>query len=215
MGTMIMAIPRTRYMDQDEVSQLRTVTEAWALVDLAAGRRQGVITWAFVDTALRTGLRVSELARIKVGDLDLKRGFLEAHRHKRRKRSQEPLALGKGLARHLAEFIAWKQQADEGTDRDDALFTGKRGPLTIHGLQRLWHRAIDRAGLPTEYSIHAARHTVAVHLLKETKNLRQVQKQLGHSSPTTTANMYADVSFADMGAGVDRLYETGGGKQDA
>ncbi len=90
-----------------------------------------------------------------------------------------------------------------GQDKDDALFTGKRGPLTIHGLQRLWHRAIDRAGLPTEYSIHAARHTVAVHLLKETRNLRQVQKQLGHSSPTTTANMYADVSFADMGAGVE------------
>ncbi len=56
---------------------------------------------------------------------------------------------------------------------------------------------------------------MAVHLLKETKNLRQVQKQLGHSSPTTTANMYADVSFSDMGAGVDRLYEIGGDKQDA
>ncbi len=47
---------------------------------------------------------------------------------------------------------------------------------------------------------------MAVHLLKETRNLRQVE-QLGHSSPTTTANMYADVPFQAMGESVDRLYD--------
>ncbi len=186
-----MAIERTKYMDEGEIDRLRTVTEAWAIVDLAAGRRQGVLTWAFVDTAMRTGLRVSELARLKVGDLDLKRGFARVHRHKRRQTTREVLALGNGLTKHLAEFIEWKRQVGQGIRRDDALFSGKRGPLTVHGLQRLWHRAIERAGLPAEYSVHSARHTMAVHLLKETRNLRQVQKQLGHSSPTTTANMRA------------------------
>ena len=34
-----------------------------------------------------------------------------------------------------------------------------------------------------------------------------VQKQLGHHSPTITANMYADISFEDMRAGVDGLYD--------
>ena len=38
-------------------------------------------------------------------------------------------------------------------------------------------------------------------------NLRQVQKQLGHASPATTANMYADISFEDMQEGVNGLYE--------
>ncbi len=52
---------------------------------------------------------------------------------------------------------------------------------------------------------------MAVHLLKETRNLRQVQKQLGHSSPTTTANMYADVPFQAMGEAVDRLYDATSG----
>ncbi len=54
------------------------------------------------------------------------------------------------------------------------------------------------SGLPEEYSIHCARHTLAVHLLKKTGNLRQVQKQLGHTSLVTTANMYADVSDEDI-----------------
>ena len=48
--------------------------------------------------------------------------------------------------------------------------------------------------------------TVAVHLLKKTGNLRQVQKQLGHASPATTANMYADVTFDDMREGIAGLY---------
>lgn len=54
---------------------------------------------------------------------------------------------------------------------------------------------MEKAGLPKELSIHSARHTIAVHLLKKTGNLRQVQKQLGRASPATTANMYADISF--------------------
>jgi len=84
---------------------------------------------------------------------------------------------------------------------------GKRGALTTQGLQQIWKASIKRAGLPKELSIHSARHTLAVHLLKKTSNLRQVQKQLGHSSPATTANMYADISFEDMQHPLNDLYE--------
>jgi len=45
-----------------------------------------------------------------------------------------------------------------------------------------------------------------VHLLRKTGNLRQVHKQLGHSSPTITAAMYADVTFEDMQDGLSGLY---------
>ena len=81
------------------------------------------------------------------------------------------------------------------------------GPMTARGLQQAWKSAVRRAGLPDELSIHSARHTLAVVLLRKTGNLRLVQKQLGHSSPTTTANMYADVTFADMQDAVDGLYD--------
>ena len=64
-----------------------------------------------------------------------------------------------------------------------------------------------RAHLPAELSIHAARHSLAVFLLKKTGNLRLVQKQLGHSSPVTTATMYADVPFDDMQSGLSGLYD--------
>ncbi|MHC4329257.1 MAG: tyrosine-type recombinase/integrase, partial [Planctomycetota bacterium] len=87
------------------------------------------------------------------------------------------------------------------------LFVGSRGPLSAQGLQRIWKRSIQLAGLPEELSIHSARHTIAVQLLKKTGNLRQVQKQLGHASPATTANMYADISVEDMQKGLNGLYQ--------
>ena len=198
---------RTKYMDAREVKLLRATAENRAVHDLKAGRKGGVLAWAVVDTALSTGLRVGEIAALKVGDVDGKRGGLTVTRLKRKKPEAETLAIGPDLAEHLREFIAWKADAGEPVGRADALFAGKRGPLTTQGLQQIWKAAIRRAGLPAELSIHSARHTMAVHLLGRTGNLRQVQKQLGHASPATTANMYADVTFSDMQDGVAGLYE--------
>jgi len=203
-------------MSAEEVRQLRTVAEARAIVDLKAGRVNGVLGWMAVDFALSTGLRVSEIAKVNVEDIDLKRGLVTVSRAKKRRRVKpEPLALGKELAAHLRDFLVWRtcRLADfngslpkDLSTTNGALFIGGRGPLTAQGLQRIWKAAIKRAHLPAELSIHSARHTLAVHLLKKTGNLRQVQKQLGHSSPTITAAMYADVTFEDMQAGLSGLY---------
>jgi len=203
---MMTPIERTKYMDEDEARRLRTVTEAWAITDLQAGRLRGPLVWAVVDSAMLTGLRVSEMARLTLGDLDLKRGVLRVWRHKRKPHKQETLAIPPQLVEHLTHFIAWKEQVGQSTGKGSPLFVGKRGPLTPQGLEQLWKVAIKRAGLPKELSIHCARHTMAVHLLRKTRNLRQVQKQLGHADPATTANLYADVSFEDMQAGVTALY---------
>ncbi len=196
-----MVIDRNKYMDMKEVKQLRTVTEARAITDLKAGRINGVHAWMLVDLALSTGLRVSEIAALQIKDVDLKRGCLSMTRLKRKKKIKETLAIGKGIIQHLKDYIA-SMERNKGP-----LFVGSRGPLTAQGLQRIWKRSVKLAGLPKELSIHSARHTIAVHLLKKTGNLRQVQKQLGHASPATTANMYADISFEDMQNGVNGLYD--------
>ncbi len=194
-----MVIDRQKYMDADEVKVLRTVTEARAIVDLRKGRLAGPMAWMVVDLALATGLRVSELTAITLQDIDLKRGFITVHRKKRKKKVVDSLAISPEMVKHLKEFIQGRTTGK--------LFIGERGDLTRFGLQQIWKSAVKLAGLPRELSIHSARHTMAVHLLKKTGNLRQVQKQLGHASPATTANMYADVSFEDMQDGVTNLYE--------
>ena len=201
------AVDRDKYMNDQEVQLLRTVTQAHAITDMQAGRVRGVLAWAVVDVALQTGLRVCELIRLNVGEFDAKRRALKAWRHKRREPVRETIALSKELSAHLNQFIEWKRSAGQATDKQSPMFVGKRGSLTVSGLERIWKAAVRRAGLPEELSIHSARHTIAVILLKKTGNLRFVQKQLGHASPATTANMYADISFEDMQDGLNGLYK--------
>lgn len=198
---MMTPIDRQKYMDWDEVRQLRTVTEAQHILDLRKGKIQGVHTWMVVDLALSSGLRVSEMAVLRIEDFDTRRNALKVCRVKKNHSKTETMAIGSDLAKHLKQYIEWTGR------KKGPLFVGQRGPMTYQALQQIWKRAIERAGLPQELSIHCARHTLAVHLLKKTGNLRQVQKQLGHASPATTANMYADISFEDMKEGVTGLYE--------
>lgn len=222
-----MSIDRRKYMDASEVKQLRTVAEAQSMLDLKTGRVTGVVLWLLVDIALQTGLRVSEIAALTVEDLDLKRSCMTVGRRKRFRKKvkaaasvhkvvRESLMIDKSLVQHLREYLTWRTcriddmdaERRKGLTKDSgALFIGQRGALSTTGLMQAWKSAIKRAGLPKTYSIHCARHSVAVRLLKKTGNLRQVQKQLGHTSPVTTANLYADVSDEDMQQGVTGLWE--------
>lgn len=156
-----MAIDRKKYMDSQEIGRLRTVTEARAATDEKAGCVTGVRAWMVVDLALSTGLRVSEMAALTIQDVDLKRGCLSVVRLKRKKKVRETLAIGKELVEHLRDYIAWTGR------KTGRLFVGSRGPLTTQGLQRIWKKAVECAGLPAELSIHSARHSIAVHLLKK------------------------------------------------
>jgi len=193
-----MSIDRTKYLDDSEVKKLCYTTLAWNDADLYKGRIQGTLTWLVVDVALGTGLRVGEMAELKVKDIDFKRKAIKVVRLKKKKKKSETLAISDSLVAHLKNYL--------GERASGWLFMGKRGRLHREGLQRIWKNAIKRAGLPKELSIHSARHTMGFMLLKKTKNLRQVQKQLGHSSPAVTANIYADVSFDEMREGVNGLY---------
>lgn len=222
------SVDRTKYMSASEVQQLRTVTQAAAIVDLAEGRRRGPLAWMLVDLALGTGLRVCEIAALTVSDVDLKRQLLRIVRRKKREkvpgeyitvdgkrkpvyrplRVKTSLPIDDELVAHLRDYIENQRQ----TGDSDSLWIGKQGAITAQGLELIWRGAVVRAGLINEagaalYSIHSARHTAAFHLLRKTGNLRHVQKQLGHSNPSTTANMYADICDEDMRAGMSGLYE--------
>ncbi|MCW3033550.1 MAG: Phage integrase family, partial [Solirubrobacterales bacterium] len=64
-----------------------------------------------------------------------------------------------------------------------------------HGLHRWWYRAMERAGIvPTGVQagerMHKARHSAGQKLLDHTGNLKAVQQLLGHSSITTTGDIY-------------------------
>jgi integrase len=184
-----MSIDRTKYLDAAEVQQLIAATKARTT-------KTGRLAWMVVDFALNTGLRVSEIALVRIEDIDFNRGLIHVTRLKRRKAKKQDVIPIADLKEHLKEYI--------GDRKSGPLFVGQRGSLSSQGLQHIWYRSIFLAGLP-KISIHGARHTLGTLLYKKTKNLRLVQKQLGHVKPSTTA-IYADVSFEDMQDGLNGLY---------
>jgi integrase len=71
-------------------------------------------------------------------------------------------------------------------------------PMGVHGLHKWWYRCLGRAGVVAKGTtsgrrMHSARYTAGQNVLDRTKgNLKAVQKLLGHSSITTTADIYTD-----------------------
>ena len=180
---------RTKFMDK---------TEAKAMIREA--KQSGGVVWIVVDMALQTGLRVSELVKIQVAHVDFKRGCILVERNKKKVKRWESLPISSDLKNHLVMYLRSRK------DRTGPLFVGRKGPLTIRGLQQIWNSCRERAGLPAGLSIHSARHTMATAMVSNNVNLRTIQKQLGHASPVTTANMYANVTWEAHKKALNNLY---------
>jgi integrase len=203
---MVWQITRDKFFSREERNRLVKATEEKAIVDLQKGRSTWVRRWMLVDLALFSGLRVSEMANLKIGDLQLNRSEKLLYVRNGKGGKSGHVTIDSALAKHLREYIAWKKITGESVDAEAPLLSGsKEGrPYTTMGLQKQFKEAIGNAGLPSHYSIHCCRHTFATYLLAGTKNLRLVQKQLRHSSPSVTA-VYADVTPEDMSNAMEKI----------
>ncbi|MEX0999736.1 MAG: tyrosine-type recombinase/integrase [Thermodesulfobacteriota bacterium] len=193
-------IDREKILDRDQRSKLLKTCRDKADLDLLHGRETWVKRYMLVDLALFSGLRVAEIANLKIGDIELttKDPYLIVRKGKRGKKRD--VYLDKELVNHLKTFIAWKKKTmSESVEADSPLFTGRNGKhCAAITLMKSFKRAIEESHLPSHYSIHSARHTYATFLLHATNNLRYVQKQLGHSKISMTV-LYADVLPSENG----------------
>jgi integrase len=83
-----------------------------------------------------------------------------------------------------------------------------------HGLHRWWYRCLERAGIVAKGAtsgrkIHMARHTAGQTVLDKTGNLKAVQKLLGHSSITTTGDIYTDWDIEQLAETMREVLEEG------
>jgi len=155
---------------------------------------------ALVETAYAAGLRISELAGLRIADVELARGEVRVLGKGRKQR----VGLLGGPAREaLAAYLDGGRpalrQAAERPDRpaapdDGALFLNARGTaLGVRGLRYRVDQLLRLAGLPAGASVHTLRHSFASHLLEGGADLRVVQELLGHASLATT-QVYTHVS---------------------
>ena len=160
---------------------------------MACSRTIWVTRHLLVNLAFHSGLRVSEIAALTVGDLYFngKENYLIVQRGKGGKK--RTVYLDSDIVSHLKQYLAIKMKWKQPVDATAPLLAGRGGAhYATSALQFSFKKAIEQANLPTHYSIHSARHTYATFLLAKSKNIRFVQKQLGHASLSMTA-LYSDV----------------------
>ncbi|MDE1923626.1 MAG: site-specific tyrosine recombinase XerD [Gammaproteobacteria bacterium] len=137
-----------------------------------------------LEVLYATGLRVSELVSLEIGQVNLNQGVMRV--------------VGKGNRERLIplgeEAVGWLQQFMRGPRAEillerqtDYLFPTRRGDRMTR--QAFWHiikRYSKKAGVEKELSPHTLRHAFATHLLNHGADLRVVQMLLGHSDLSTT-----------------------------
>lgn len=147
-----------------------------------------LVTLVAVVLMLATGLRVGELVRVRVADLDMGEGSLRVVGKGQRERKvyvsgEWVLALVERLARH--------SQARLG--HDYLLFNSCGLPLSTAAMRGRLQRAAERAGVRAHVTPHMLRHSAATQLIESGVDIRLVQRLLGHASLTTT-QLYTHIS---------------------
>jgi site-specific recombinase XerD len=137
---------------------------------------------------LRSGLRVSEVAQLKVRDLDW---------------SQQALLIGPGKGRKdrrvylsadaVASLQACVRQRPSGVPDDMGFWNQKRPgrPLSVKAMQKTIQRYANAAGITA--SCHSLRHTFASNLLEQGAEIVSIRELLGHAS-ISSSQRYAKVS---------------------
>lgn len=139
---------------------------------------------AMLELLYATGIRVSELVSLAVGDVNLDMGFVKCLG----KGSKERIIPLGSVAIHMV-----RQYMDAGRPKllkdknETALFLNHLGKqITRQGFWKIIKRYAQQVNIRTEITPHTLRHSFATHLLENGADLRSVQEMLGHADISTT-----------------------------
>ncbi|MDP2642510.1 MAG: tyrosine-type recombinase/integrase [Candidatus Peregrinibacteria bacterium] len=142
-----------------------------------------------ISLAYGAGLRVSEVVKIKVKDLNISEKIIYVIQAKGNK--DRITILPEKLISPLIDFVA-------GRDKNDFLFESERGGrLTTRTAQKIFSNALLKSGVFADATFHSLRHSFATHLLENGTDIRYIQTLLGHQNLRTTQR-YTQVSASSI-----------------
>lgn len=169
---------------EKDLPHFLTVDETFRLLEAPQGntplaRRDRAI----LELLYATGMRVSELAGLDLGQVDLKQGFIRVYGKGRKER----LAfIGEKAKEALQAYLKARSRLAH-TLKEQALFLNARGGrLSPRSIERIVKKYGQLSGMYKNIYPHMLRHSFATHLLNQGADLRAVQELLGHVSLSTT-----------------------------
>ncbi|MDR2629475.1 MAG: tyrosine-type recombinase/integrase [Spirochaetaceae bacterium] len=129
--------------------------------------------------AYSSGLRVGEVVALKKNSIDMNRKLVFVRSGKGRK--DRYTLLSERAAQFLEDYCALY-------DIDEWLFPGlpSNRHLSVRSAQNIFNKALEKAHIQKQLSIHSLRHTFATHLLENGTDIKYIQELLGHASVRTT-----------------------------
>lgn len=161
-----------------------TREEVKRLIDSVENKKHKLI----LKLLYSSGLRLSEIVNLKVGDIELneKIGWVRS---------------GKGKKDRI--FIISDKIVDElkgqmnRKNETQFLFEGWDGPMSPRNIQKIVSCATKKAEINKPVHVHTLRHSFATHLLESGEDIRKIQELLGHTNLSTT-QLYTHLSTEDL-----------------
>lgn len=138
---------------------------------------------AMLEVLYATGIRVTELISLDIGDVNLDESTITC-RGERKRRS---LPLFPSAKKALSEYMAFIRNQMLHNPNDTALFVNVSGErMSRQGFWKIIKAYQAKAGIEKNITPHMLRHSFAAHLLEHGVNVHDVQKILGHADVSTT-----------------------------
>jgi len=179
-----------RYFDTPKIWQLIPEVMTFSEIDLLLGQPNaesslGARDKAILELLYATGMRVSELCKLKVTDLDDQ--FVKV---KGKGKKERVVPVGKAAIEAVDQYLLHHR----GEPQAETLFLSRSGKpidrVTVYNRVRFYAR---KAGISKKISPHTLRHSFATHLLENGADLRLIQDMLGHEDIGTT-DRYTHIS---------------------
>jgi integrase/recombinase XerC len=139
--------------------------------------------YAIIQTFLQTGIRLGELANVRVDDLDLEHRILTVRQGKGKKDRQIPLV--EDAVKALRNYLRYRNT--ELIVDDEILFLAKNGTsLNVSTVKYTVAKYVKKAGIRKKVSVHTLRHTFGAHKADKNMSLATLQELMGHKKKETT-----------------------------
>jgi integrase/recombinase XerD len=182
-----------KFLNREEIERLIQAPDA--------GRPLGLRDRAMVELLYASGLRVSELCRLGMSDVNLDLGVL---RTTGKGNKQRLVPVGREAIEAVGAYLAGARAALLKGRASRYLFvTSRGGCLTRQAFWKLLGGHGRKAGIFRDLTPHVIRHSFATHLLEGGADLRSVQIMLGHADISTT-QIYTHVMRSRLRDAVDK-----------